>query len=78
MNRRAFLSAVPVVALAATPVAAMQLRTSPQERLKIALGEIEKAFNELYPDLKVRRHLNEIREIDQYDPSHVQLIIVAA
>ncbi len=78
MNRRAFLSAVPAVALAATPVAAMQLRTSPQERLKLAIAEIESVFRELYPSLKVDKHLNEITNIGESDPSHVMLAIISS
>lgn len=78
MNRRSFLSAMPAVALAVSPAGAMQPMLSPRERLKNALDDIENIFNELYPDLKVKRHLSEIREIDQYDPSHVMLSIIAA
>lgn len=78
MNRRSFLSAVPVVALAASPAASLPAPIPPKERLKLAIAEIENIFRELYPDLKVRKHLSEIRDIDQYEPSTVQLVIRAA
>lgn len=69
---------MPAVALAASPAASMPLQIPARERLKLAIDDIDAVFRELYPDLKVTRHISEIREIDEYDPSHVQLIIIAA
>lgn len=78
MNRRSFLCAAPAVALVALPAVAEPQPIPPRDRIKTAIAEIEAAFRGLYPDLKVRRHLSEIRDIDQYNPSNVQLVIRAS